>query len=93
MAFPLPPRRSLGARGDLLRCRRPDAGSRADESLPPGWPQRCRHPPGSGERAPWATGHDVTGMQRPVQLAGDSPSLLRAVGRVALASADVVYGS
>jgi len=80
MAFTLPPWRILGARGDPLRCH-PDPGSRADESLPPGWPRRSRHPPGCGERAPWAAGHGVTGMHRPVQLADDSPSLLRAVGR------------
>jgi hypothetical protein len=63
MVFPFPPWRILGARGDLLRCH-PDAGSRADESLPPGRPKRWRHPPGCGERAPWATGHDVTGSGR-----------------------------
>ena len=64
MVFPCPPWRTLGARGDLLRCR-PDAGSRADESLPAGaGPNDVATRLDAASGRPWATGHDVTGSGR-----------------------------
>ena len=60
MVFPCPPWRTLGARGDLLRCH-PDAGSRADESLPAGaGPNDVATRLDAASGRPWATGHDVT---------------------------------
>ena len=82
MVFPCPPWRTLGARGDLLRCH-PDAGSRADESLPLGWPNDVATRLDAANGRPWATGHDVTGSGRYSWRAIPRASFARSAGREA----------